>query len=323
MRVWVIDALDPAHWGSVDTDPPLPRTALAESLTLTRSPPLSSTIPLPPQALASASPSFSPNYAYPYSSGWWPLRGWSSETKTEESASASSSAEGDAAKKGDEGASTSGGDSASLPSQEELLQLLKDKDALLEDATKKVDEAKDRMLRVLADMENLRERTARQSDQARQFAIQSFVKSLLEVADNMERAVAAVPKEVLAGDVSGLDKDKLAAVLKNVIVGVQMTESVLLKSFAQNGVEKYTPMGQRFDPNLHQALFEVPMPDKEDRTIAHVVKAGYTLNGRVIRPADVGVVTGGTPPPPPPEASSSGEGQQQQGKAEGGAEEKK
>lgn len=113
-----------------------------------------------------------------------------------------------------------------------------------------------------------------------------------------------------------VDPVKISNTLKNVIVGVQMTEKTLLKTFRQHGVERYNPLGQIFDPNLHQALFEAPMPDKVDRTVIQVIKSGFTYNGRVIRPADVGVVRDGKPAP------AAAEGAAAEGAAAGGEEKK-
>jgi molecular chaperone GrpE len=148
---------------------------------------------------------------------------------------------------------------------------------------------KDRLLRALAEMENLRERSARQIESNKQFAVQGFAKSLLDVADNLERAAGAVPAEALQQD-SKLPAPELAKHLRTLLQGVQMTDNQLTAALKQHGIEKLVPLGHSFDPNLHTALFELPDPSKEAGTIGAVTKNGYLLNGRLIRPAEVGVV---------------------------------
>eukprot|EP00891_Asterochloris_glomerata_P003057 jgi/Astpho2/3057/gw1.00051.167.1_t len=152
---------------------------------------------------------------------------------------------------------------------------------------------KDKLTRVLADMENLRQRTNRQMDQARNFAIQGFVKNLLDVADNLERAAGAVGPEAMQGqgkDGEPLDAEQLSKLLQSLMEGVQLTQRVLDQTFRQSGVEKFTPLGEKFDPNVHSALFQAPDPNRQPGTVMAVMKNGYTLNGRVVRPAEVGVV---------------------------------
>jgi len=145
---------------------------------------------------------------------------------------------------------------------------------------------KDKLIRTLADMENLRERTARQVENSSKFAVQGFVKDLLDVSDNLERALAAVEKDFLD---QGEDS-KGFQILKSLHEGIAMTETQMLRCFSKHGVERFDPTDQPFDPNLHEARFEVPMPDKEPGTVVVVTKVGYTLHDRVIRPAEVGVV---------------------------------
>jgi len=148
---------------------------------------------------------------------------------------------------------------------------------------------KDKLIRTLADMENLRQRTARQMENSTKFAIQGFVKDLLDVSDNLERALAAVDAEYLG---SG-EESKGFTILKSLHEGIEMTEKQMLQVLAKNGVERFDPTGEPFDPNLHEARFEVPVPDKEPGTVVVVTKVGYKLHDRVIRPAEVGVVPEG------------------------------
>lgn len=148
---------------------------------------------------------------------------------------------------------------------------------------------KEKLLRTLADMENLRERTARQAADARQFAVQGLVKSLLEVADNLERAAGSVSDADVAPEAE-IDRDRALSLLRSLRDGVLITDSILLKILEREGVTKYDAMGQPFDPNIHNALFEVPDATKEPGTVAVVVKKGYMLHDRAIRAAEVGVV---------------------------------
>ena len=151
-----------------------------------------------------------------------------------------------------------------------------EKDALVKDLN-------DKLLRTLADMENLRERTRRQAETAEKFAIQGFCKDLLEVADNLGRAVATVEMDAEA------DVDKVRGMLNSLHEGVLMVEKQLASTFGKHGVEKFDPIGDKFDPNAHMALFNVPDAEKEAGTVAAVTKPGYKLHDRVIRPAEVGV----------------------------------
>eukprot|EP00793_Prasinoderma_coloniale_P004431 PRCOL_00000191-RA len=146
---------------------------------------------------------------------------------------------------------------------------------------------KDRMLRVTAEAENVRERSRRQLEEGKKFAIQKFAKELLDVADNLARAAEAVPEEQRKAD--GAESGSPAAMLAALYEGVTMVDGQLLGVLGKHGVEKIDPLGEEFDPNDHEALFEVPDPSKEAGTVAHVQKPGYKLHGRVVRPAQVGV----------------------------------
>jgi molecular chaperone GrpE len=147
---------------------------------------------------------------------------------------------------------------------------------------------KDRLLRTLAEMENLRRRTEREVADARTYAVTRFAKDMLEFADNLHRALANVPAEVHAGPDSPL---------KKLIEGMELIERSFLSALARHGVTKLEPKGSKFDPNLHEALFEVLDPEQPSGTVAQVVEAGYSIGGRVLRPAKVGVARGGPKPP--------------------------
>ncbi|CAG8641206.1 6325_t:CDS:2, partial [Ambispora leptoticha] len=132
-------------------------------------------------------------------------------------------------------------------------------------------------LRVLADQENLRQRTRREIEHTAQFAIQKFARDLLNTADILNLALNSVPKEALE------NAEKENPHLHNLYTGVKMTEQDLLKTLKNYGVEQINPLGEKFDPNVHEAMFQSPVEGKEEGTIFTVQKIGYKLNGRVIR----------------------------------------
>ena len=149
---------------------------------------------------------------------------------------------------------------------------------------KENEELKDRALRVVAEMENLRRRTARDVHDARAYAIANFARDMLSVSDNLRRAIEAIPAEAKASDDAGF-----AALIE----GVEMTERAMLAAFERHGVKKLTPEGEKFDPNFHQAMFEVPNAEVPANTVVQVVQPGYSIGERVLRPAMVGVSKGG------------------------------
>ena len=145
-------------------------------------------------------------------------------------------------------------------------------------------EHKDRWLRTLAEMENLRRRTEREVADARLYGITAFARDILAVADNMDRALQQLDAEI---------RDKADAGVKALLDGVELTERELLKVMEKHGIARIDPQGQKFDPNRHQAMFEVPDPSLPAGTVAQVVQAGYMIGDRVLRPALVGVSKGG------------------------------
>lgn len=161
--------------------------------------------------------------------------------------------------------------------------------SVTEELKAQVADSKDQVLRTLADMENLRERSARQIETNKQFAVQGFAKSLLDVADNLERAAGAVPTDAVTLD-SNLSVEEVVKHLRTLLEGVQLTNKQLMTALKSNGVSKYEALGKKFDPNLHSALFELPDSSKTPGTIGVVTKSGYKLNDRVLRAAEVGVV---------------------------------
>jgi len=142
----------------------------------------------------------------------------------------------------------------------------------------------DKLLRTLAEMENLRKRTAREVAESRLYGVSLFARDMLAVADNMRRALEAVPPELRTSAQGGI---------KALIDGVELTERELLKALEKNGVRQFTPQGEKFDPNLHQAMFEVPDATVPAGSVVQVVQPGYMIGERVLRPALVGVSKGG------------------------------
>ena len=149
---------------------------------------------------------------------------------------------------------------------------------------KENEELKDRALRIAADMENLRRRTARDVQDARAYSMANFARDMLGVSDNLRRAIEAVPAEARAAGEAGL---------VSLLEGVEMTERSMLLALERHGVKKLDPEGGKFDPHFHQAMFEVPNPDLPAGTVVQVVQPGYSIGERVLRPAMVGVSAGG------------------------------
>lgn len=144
--------------------------------------------------------------------------------------------------------------------------------------------ARDRLLRTLAEMENLRRRTEREVSDARAYGISGFARDILDIADNLHRALDAIPADAReSGDAS----------LKAFVEGVELTERALMQTLEKNGVKKFDPTGRKFDPNKEQAMYEVPDPSVPAGTVVQVVQAGYMIGERVLRPALVGVAKGG------------------------------
>jgi len=142
-------------------------------------------------------------------------------------------------------------------------------------------EMKDRVLRTMAEMENLRRRTERQVADTRQYAIAGFARDMLTAGDNLARALESVPDDVRKNEG-----------VKTFVEGVEMTERDLLNTLERHGVKKLDPLGQKFDPNLHQAIFEVPTDEQPAGTVVQVMQSGYVIGERVLRPAMVGVAKG-------------------------------
>ncbi len=144
-------------------------------------------------------------------------------------------------------------------------------------------ELKDRVLRTLADMENLRRRTEKEVADAKSYGVTNIARDMIAFADNLRRAIESVPAEAREAEAN----------LKTLVEGLELTERDFISRLARHGVKKLEPQGQKFDPNLHEALFEIPDPSVPNGTVMQVVESGYSIGERCLRPAKVGVARGG------------------------------
>jgi len=155
---------------------------------------------------------------------------------------------------------------------------------VLENLRRENAELKDKVLRTLAEMENLRRRAEREAADAKTYGVTSFARDMLTFADNLRRAAESAP--------SGA-REQEGTALKTLIEGIELTERDFLSRLGKYGIKKLEPLGAKFDPNLHEALFEVPDETVPNGTVAQVMEDGYTIGERVLRPAKVGVSRGG------------------------------
>jgi molecular chaperone GrpE len=153
-------------------------------------------------------------------------------------------------------------------------------------------QTKDQLLRALAEVENTRRRAQREVEDARKYSVANFARDVLTVADNLRRALDAVPEDAAASED-----------LKALIEGVSLTERELLNAMERHGIRKVDPKGEKFDHNLHQAMFEADTPGVEPGTVIEVAQPGYVIGDRLLRPAMVGVAK----KPPAAAAPESGE----------------
>jgi len=140
--------------------------------------------------------------------------------------------------------------------------------------------SKDRLLRLAAEMDNLRKRTEREKAEATLYAATNFARDLLPVADNLGRALQALPQD---------EREQAGEIERNLITGVEMTERELLNVFQRHGIRKLETVGQKFDPNFHQAIYEVPTNEKPPGTVMQEMQPGFAVGDRCLRPAMVGV----------------------------------
>jgi len=152
-------------------------------------------------------------------------------------------------------------------------------DRAIEDLELELLQVKDQMLRAVAETENIRKRAQKQTEDAHKYANGNFAKGLLSVADNLRRAIDSVPE----------DKAESDELVKTLLDGIGAVERELLSAFQQNGIEKLEPIGEPFDPNFHQAMFELESADHQAGTVVQLVAPGYILNGRLLRAAMVGI----------------------------------
>lgn len=176
---------------------------------------------------------------------------------------------------------------------EPAAQIGPDLDALLAENA----EIRDKLLRIMAEMENLRRRTEREKADTARYAISNFARDVLTVGDNLQRTIDHVPAEAAAQDPA----------LKSFLEGVELTERELLNVLERHGVTRIEPLGQRFDPNCHQAMYEVQNPDVAEGTVVDVMQSGYVIGDRCLRPALVAVAKGGAKPAKP-QAQGEGNG---------------
>jgi len=155
---------------------------------------------------------------------------------------------------------------------------------------KEVKDLKDQLLRSYAEEENVRRIAKKDVESARQYANTSFAKAMLEISDNLERALEAIPKQLKEDLKAGKTDAMPAHLAKELVVGIEMTEKGLQKTFSSFGVIKYGAVGDVFDPALHDALYQGPNPSAANNSISAVLKTGYKLKDRVIRAAQVGTV---------------------------------
>ena len=167
------------------------------------------------------------------------------------------------------------------PSEEFAAEAVVDpRDAEIAALQDEVVQSKDRFLRLAADMENLRKRTDREKAEATLYAATNFARDLLSVSDNLRRALEALPQD---------EREHAGEIEKNLIAGVEVTERDLANIFQRHGIRRLETVGQKFDPNFHQAIYEVPTSEKPPGIVMQEMQAGYAVGDRCLRPAMVGV----------------------------------
>ena len=143
----------------------------------------------------------------------------------------------------------------------------------------KIKELKDQLMRTLADSENLRKRTVKEVEQAKKYSHISFVRDLVSSVDNLKRALDSVPE----------DKSNLTEPIKNLILGLEIVEKEIVTTLEKNNIKQISPLGEKFDYNFHQAMFEIPTNDYDPGLVVEVSQNGYLLYDRLVRPAMVGI----------------------------------
>ena len=141
---------------------------------------------------------------------------------------------------------------------------------------------KDHMMRALAETDNIRKRSVKEREDASKYSVTAFAREMIDIADNFQRAMDAVPAEAIASD----------PVLKNLMDGIAATERAMLKSLEKQGIKKLEPIGEPFNPNFHEVMFEAPVPGKPGGLVIQVIETGYVIHDRLLRAAKVGVSKG-------------------------------
>ncbi len=147
------------------------------------------------------------------------------------------------------------------------------------DLENQVKDLKDQLMRTLADGENLRKRTTKEIEHAKKYSHITFVRDLVSSVDNLQRALESVPD----------DKSQLPEPIKNVIIGLDIVEKEIITTFEKHNLKQISPLGEKFDYNFHQAMFEVATNDSEPGIVVEVSQKGYLLHDRLVRPAMVGI----------------------------------
>ena len=150
---------------------------------------------------------------------------------------------------------------------------------IIQNLQNQVSDLKDQLLRTLAEGENLRKRTQKEIEHARKYSHITFVKDLVSSVDNFQRALKSVPD----------DKDVLSEPIKNLIIGLDIVEKEIINNFEKHNLKQINPLGEKFDYNFHQAMFEVPTNETEPGIVVEVSQKGYLLHDRLVRPAMVGI----------------------------------
>lgn len=169
-------------------------------------------------------------------------------------------------------------------SDEEIIKvddniLDENKEEVIKNLENQVLELKDQLMRTLADSENLRKRTVKEIEQAKKYSHITFVRDLVSSVDNLQRALKSVPD----------DKSELPDPIKNLIIGLDIIEKEIIANFEKHNLKQIDPLGDKFDYNFHQAMFEVATNDTEPGIVVEVSQNGYLLHDRLVRPAMVGI----------------------------------
>lgn len=191
-----------------------------------------------------------------------------------------------------------GGEPTSKEALEAAADALLTPEAQIAELESQVNDLRDRLLRAVADAENTRKRAERDKQDASKYAMTSFARDILSVGDNMRRAIDTLSED---------DRKGVPEPVRNLIEGVEMTEREFLSVMERHGVKAINPHGEKFDPNLHQAMFEAPDPTRPAGTVMEVVATGYVIGDRLLRPAMVGISKGGPAVAPQPTAEAAPE----------------